>query len=1002
MSIKKNMQAGYQPSNNNTLTMSSNHISEREATDSKIAEYKKSKLIYNMENKKNIGQIYAGMFSDSEDEDEDEYARMIPSMAAIPKESHFLDEYRTDVKSIKNVFSPAYGGFNISHETAVDLLFDKLSQDYKSGKTQTYAEKQLEHSGILLDFDCYQKSEIPQITDGMITELVEVIGKSAIEMFNMPNDEAFHIVLIKRPLVRSASNMKDLILPYVEKKKSYKTGFHILIPEIHITKTMKQLFNLYLDEKINKVLSACKFTNADDDDVLDKASSYVPVFFVGSIKPNKDKRPAYPLSGVWRVDVWDKADSYDVESVSLRRMAKYNIPLEFAINKYGTEKFCNKQERKFSEFGNSRHATHVKALADLEVKAEKYKPQEKEIKQVQSNRDSFISILGRILDTLDASRSSNTRPWYSVMGVCIQLTKTYDLDEAVIIDLFDTFSKRDPNRYIGSADEIRDKFMSISGKGYMGLLWHWLKIDNLSAYKDIIKAYFTAFPPPVSWKSLSFEGREITTFEERQEFITKLIEFMNKKYCLIKANKTFILEEFVDIDEDDEFCVGIKYKDIKSFGVDFRNKTIHTKLSDDEIKKHKQQLGLSPNLILPSNEWMSHYDRREVDKIVFDPKMYFDNPDHAENYYNLFTGFKITQEDVADVEIPDDFEEHAFFKHLLDRWCNGNREAYNVVLNVFSHILQKPWIKLQISIILKSTMRTGKGIPLQIFSEIIGGKYLFQPSQPSQVLGTFNGQMKDTLLLFMDEMVWGGDKERAGTIKKLATEKVNYINEKFAPVIRVKNLANMFMASNEDWVVPAGATEQRWMVLNVSDELAVCPKKKKNKIVKDILSIDRKQLARFFYERDLTGWSDRQTVNTAGLREQKVNSLCGVNKWWNNILCNGYIPENEDGMCSSDSGNFGKMVRTNLIFNIAKPELGRHTNEKKFWLEMKKILSDKWKKTRKMINGKREYMVNIPPLDVCRARWCELYNDEDWFEHDDIIDVEEDDIDDSDDNEAEC
>ena len=29
------------------------------------------------------------------------------------------------------------------------------------------------------------------------------------------------------------------------------------------------------------------------------------------------------------------------------------------------------------------------------------------------------------------------------------------------------------------------------------------------------------------------------------------------------------------------------------------------------------------------------------------------------------------------------------------------------------------------------------------------------------------------------------------------------------------------MASNEDWVVPAGATEQRWLVSNVSDELAI-------------------------------------------------------------------------------------------------------------------------------------------------------------------------------------
>ena len=227
--------------------------------------------------------------------------------------------------------------------------------------------------------------------------------------------------------------------------------------------------------------------------------------------------------------------------------------------------------------------------------------------------------------------------------------------------------------------------------------------------------------------------------------------------------------------------------------------------------------------------------------------MFYDNSPQSKNYYNLFTGFEISKDDVKEIQVPDNFEEHPFFAHIFKRWCSGDKQVYNAVLNVFAHILQKPWEKLQISIILKSTMRTGKGIPLQIFKRIIGNQYFFQPSNSNQVLGNFNGQMRNCLVCFMDEMVWGGDKEKAGTIKKLATETVNYINDKFAPIIKVKNIANLFMASNEEWVVPAGATEQRWLVLNVDDELAICSKPMKNKIVKEILDIDIKQLAKFFY-----------------------------------------------------------------------------------------------------------------------------------------------------------
>jgi len=480
-------------------------------------------------------------------------------------------------------------------------------------------------------------------------------------------------------------------------------------------------------------------------------------------------------------------------------------------------------------------------------------------------------------------------------------------------------------------------------------------------------------------------AKECDTFKKRQKLINLLIQWMNIKYCLVKSNKTFILEEFEDMDEDDNFTTGIKYKDMKSFEIDFMNKTLTTVLTREEIQKHDDVIPkIGPNTLHPDRIWLQHKNRREVDKIVFDPKMFYDKPKHAPNYYNLFTGFAITKEDVKDTEVPENFEEHAFFHHIRKRLCNGNIDAYNAVVNMFAHILQKPWEKLQMSLVLKSTMRTGKGIVFQIIKDIIANKYFFQPSKPSQVLGDFNGQMKNCLICFMDEMVWGGDKEKAGTIKKLVTENVNYVNEKYAPVIRVKNLSNVFMASNEDWVVPAGATEQRWLVLNVDDELAVCPKPTKKKIVKDILSIDRKRLAKFLYNRDLSNWSHRETVNTDGLRQQKVQSLSAIHRWWLSCLDNRTIPDDEDDTCHSESGNFGSFIDKTQTYKFAQKNFKeRHMTDTKFWIEMKKILGKEYKIKRLMKNGTRQYYVNIPSIETCRARWCELYNDENWKWQDD-------------------
>lgn len=471
-------------------------------------------------------------------------------------------------------------------------------------------------------------------------------------------------------------------------------------------------------------------------------------------------------------------------------------------------------------------------------------------------------------------------------------------------------------------------------------------------------------------KNLRQMASKCKTYKERSELIKAVVHWMNQKYCLIKANKTFVLEEFEDIDEEDKTTKGIKYKDMKSMDVDFANKDLTTSLPDEELKAHK----VGPNTVNPFDVWLKHPNRREADKIIFDPLLYFKKDQRP--YYNLFDGFAISREDVADCKVPNDFEKHPFFYHILHRWCKGDEKAYNIVLNVFAHILQKPWEKLNISIVLRSTERTGKGLPLQIFKEIIGGKYFFQPSHPKHILGDFNGQMRSALVCFLDEMVWGGDKEKAGTLKKLATEKVNYINEKFAPVVRVKNLANIIMASNEDWVVPAGATEQRWLVENVSDELAICGKQKKAKIIKEILSINIKELAKFFYERNLDGWSHRETINTQGLRDQKIQSLSVLRKWWLDCISEGFLCET--GIVDDDG--FDQYHSKKAIYNMfaEKSNAGKHMNNTRFWIDMKHILGSAYKQKRTMVGGARSFRIYIPSVEDCKKRWCELYNDDGW------------------------
>src|ERR1700744_2087702 len=94
----------------------------------------------------------------------------------------------------------------------------------------------------------------------------------------------------------------------------------------------------------------------------------------------------------------------------------------------------------------------------------------------------------------------------------------------------------------------------------------------------------------------------------------------------------------------------------------------------------------------------------------------------------------------------------------------------------------------------------------------------WQISSAEHLVGRFNGHLRDTVLLFADEAYWPGNQGAEGTLKRLVTEPPIFIEAKGRDGGEVPNLLHVMMASNEDWVVPAGERERRYFNLKVSDE----------------------------------------------------------------------------------------------------------------------------------------------------------------------------------------
>jgi hypothetical protein len=106
----------------------------------------------------------------------------------------------------------------------------------------------------------------------------------------------------------------------------------------------------------------------------------------------------------------------------------------------------------------------------------------------------------------------------------------------------------------------------------------------------------------------------------------------------------------------------------------------------------------------------------------------------------------------------------------------------------------------------------------------------------------------------------------------------------------VRNTLKIFMASNSEFVVPAGHDARRYFVLDVSE------KRKQDStyfagIVRELATGGRAALLNFLRNRDLSSFEIRKVPQTAALADQKARSRRGVDLLVEMLAKEGALPE---------------------------------------------------------------------------------------------------------------
>lgn len=378
----------------------------------------------------------------------------------------------------------------------------------------------IDKSGIDLDFDILQRENVRVITDvnyhSLISTISKIIGKTLdLTSCSEPQDLLegsgtnmaikFHAVILRKPDIVELNDPKY--------GHCYKESFRLRIPGIKITKEhkiyiIKQILNSGI---LPFVFNGIQIINPWDD-VIDPASAWHPLMFLGSAKRTSPIphefyglysvkfRPAgdviliqelrdfdpIPYSGP-AIKIKDPSDGRRKITKVMPPRYKYNLCHELSVNYEAPGGLIKKRE----------FSPRTEIETDIKTHAERTKGNlidHHDLEEIKNNvadlsvRNSEANYLRRILDILDPNRVKTYEDWRWVIYILAWTNPDYK-------PLAIWFSYRFPGSWVkGGLAQLEENWNwalahprddDDPDKRTVGTLYSWAKEDDPEKYEEL-------------------------------------------------------------------------------------------------------------------------------------------------------------------------------------------------------------------------------------------------------------------------------------------------------------------------------------------------------------------------------------------------------------------------------------------------------------------------------------------------------------------------------------
>jgi uridine kinase len=241
-----------------------------------------------------------------------------------------------------------------------------------------------------------------------------------------------------------------------------------------------------------------------------------------------------------------------------------------------------------------------------------------------------------------------------------------------------------------------------------------------------------------------------------------VVEELNKKHAVVHTDQFYILTE----------KSNPKHPNQIDFSLESRQSLIN--LYENQVVKISEKEWKSKAKI-----WLSSPLRRTYLRIVFDPT------NNNDAYYNVWKGFAFNpKKGICEL----------YKTHIKDGICNGNVEHFAYVWKWMAHLIQHP-DKIGTALLLMGSQGTGKGSFAKHLGRLLGQHFIHLDNL-EQVVGNFNYHLRNAVLVFADEAIWGGNKKDIGRVKAMITEETAIIEQKGKDPIELPNFRHFIFSSN--------------------------------------------------------------------------------------------------------------------------------------------------------------------------------------------------------------